>query len=140
MQAMVDWLFAQVDTTQAAAAALMNDVVRMCLLLASHAPIDRIVAGRMTQPVTGVAVGVHIPLTVLDATPLRVGMQALMYRDTTVVARALVDDVGPAGVSARVIQTATAQVDLGDDVRVHFDDSAAVSLAPQAAARTLFRV
>ena len=140
MQAMVDWLFAQVDTTQAAAAALMNDVVRMCLLLASDAPVDRIIAGRMTSPVTGVAVGVHIPLTVLDSTPLRVGMQALMYQGDNVVARALVDDVGPVGVSARVIQTATATVDLGTDVRVHFDDSAAVSLAPQAAARTLFRV
>ena len=140
MQAMVDWLFAQVDTTQAAAAALMNDVVRMCLLLASDAPVDRIIAGRMTRPVTGVAVGVHIPLTVLDSTPLRVGMQALMYQDNAVVARALVDDVGPAGASARVIQTASATVDLGNDVRVHFDDSAAVSLAPQAATRTLFRV
>ena len=140
MQAMVDWLFAQVDTTQAAAAALMNDVVRMCLLLASDAPVDRIIAGRVTRPVTGVAVGVHIPLTVLDGTPLRVGMQALMYQDANVVARALVDDVGPAGVSARVIQTAAATVDLGNDVRVHFDDSAAVSLAPQAASRTLFRV
>ena len=139
MQSLVDWLFGQVDTTQAAATALMNDVVRMCLLLASHAPIDRIIAGRMTRPVTGVAVGVHVPLTVLDSTPLRVGMQALMYRDNAVVARALVDDVGPAGVSARVVQTVTTQVDLGDDVRVHFDDTAAVSLAPQAASRTLFR-
>ena len=140
MQAMADWLFAQVDTTQAAAASLMNDVVRMCLLLASDAPVDRIIAGRMTTAVTGVAVGVHVPLTVLDATPLRVGMQALMYRDSAVVARALVDDVGPSGASARVIQTATDTVDLGTDVRVHFDDSAAVSLAPQAATRTLFRV
>lgn len=139
MQALVDWLFAQVDPTQAAATALMNDVVRMCLLLASHAPIDRIIAGRMTRPVTGVAVGVHIPLTVLDSTPLRVGMQALMYSGNAVVARALVDDVGPAGVSARVVQTAAAKVDLGDDVRVHFDDTAAVSLAPRAASRTLFR-
>ena len=37
-------------------------------------------------------------------------------------------------------QTATAQVDLGSDVRVQFDDSSLVSLAPQASARTLFRV
>ena len=111
----------------------------MCLLLASDAPIDRIVAGRMARPVTGVVAGVHIPLTVLDSAPLRVGMQALMYRDNAVVARALVDDVGPAGVSARVIQTVAAQVDLGDDVRVHFDDGGLVSLAPQANARTLFR-
>jgi hypothetical protein len=140
MQELVDWLFTQVDTSLAKAAALMNDVVRMCLLLASHAPIDRIIAGRMTRPVTGVAIGVHIPLTVLDNTALRVGMQALMYRNNAVVARALVDDVGPAGVSARVIHTIADKVDLGDDVRVHFDDGAAVSLVSQIAARTQFRV
>jgi len=140
MQELVDWLFAQVDSSLATAAALMNDVVRMCLLLASHAPIDRIIAGRMTRPVTGVAIGVRIPLTVLDNTSLRVGMQALMYRDNAVVARALVDDVGPAGVSARVVHTIADKIDLGDDVRVHFDDSAAVSLVSQVAVRTQFRM
>ena len=140
MQELVDWLFAQIDASQVKAAALVNDVVRMCLLLASHAPIARIIAGRMTRAVTGVAIGVHIPLTVLDSTPLRVGMQALMYRDNAVVARALVEDVGPAGVSARVIHTIADKVDLGNDVRVHFDDGAAISLVSQVSVRTQFRV
>ena len=50
MQSLVDWLFAQVDITQAAPVALINDVERMDLLLASHAPIARIVAGRLDEP------------------------------------------------------------------------------------------
>ncbi|HEX5126940.1 MAG TPA: hypothetical protein VFW00_09375, partial [Rhodocyclaceae bacterium] len=130
MQSYVDWLFAQIDPNQASAESLINDVVRMCLLLASHAPVDRIIAGRMKQPVTGVQTGVRLPLTVIDPTRLRVGMQALMYRGGSVVARALVEDIGNAEVSARVIQTSAAKVDLGDDVRVQYSDAAAVSLTP----------
>lgn len=128
MQSYVDWLFAQIDPRQSQGEIMMNDVVRMCLLLASHAPVDRIIAGRMKQPVTGVRPGVRLPLTVFDPSRLRVGMQALMIRAGSVVARATVEDIGSAEVSARVIHTTATQVDLGDDVRVQFSDAAAVSL------------
>lgn len=128
MQSYVDWLFAQIDPLLAQGESMMNDVVRMCLLLASHAPVDRIIAGRLKQPVTGVQPGVRLPLTVFDPSRLRVGMQALMVRAGSVVARATVEDIGAAEVSARVFHTTTAKVDLGDDVRVQFSDAAAVSL------------
>ncbi len=128
MQSYVDWLFAQIDPRQPQGESMMNDIVRMCLLLASHAPVDRIIAGRMKQPVTGVRPGVRLPLTVFDPGRLRVGMQALMIRAGSVVARATVEDIGSAEVSARVIHTSATQVDLGDDVRVQFSAAAAVSL------------
>jgi hypothetical protein len=128
MQSYVDWLFAQIDPQQAQGESMMNDVVRMCLLLASHAPVDRIIAGRLKQPVTGVQPGVRLPLTVFDPSRLRVGMQALMVRSGSVVARATVEDIGAAEVSARVFHTTIDKVDLGDDVRVQFSDAAAVSL------------
>lgn len=138
MQAYVDWLFGQIEPNQPQAVALINDVVRMCLLLASHAPVDRIVSGRLARPVTGVSPGIRIPLKVLDAAPVRVGMQAVLYRGNAVVARAVVEDLAALEVSAHVIHTATAKVDLGDDVRVHFDDAAMLSLKPASAKRTLF--
>ncbi|WP_431051611.1 hypothetical protein [Roseateles sp. L2-2] len=139
MQSYVDWLFAQIEPGQPTAVALVNDVVRMALLLASHAPVDRIVQGRMARPTPGVIPGTRIPLTVLDTSKLRVGMQALMYRGDTLVARATVEDLGQQEVAARVIHTTLAKVDLGDDVRVHFDTTAMVSLSAGAAKRTLFR-
>jgi hypothetical protein len=139
MQAYADWLFAQIEPGQPQAVALVNDVVRMCLLLASHAPVDRIVQGRMARPTPGVRPGVRIPLTVLDAAPLRVGMAALLYRADQLVARATVEDLGQGEVMARVVHTAQTRVDLGDDVRVHFDMAATVSLTATAARRTLFR-
>jgi hypothetical protein len=138
MQAYVDWLFSQIEPNQPQAVALINDVVRMCLLLASHAPVDRIVSGRLARPVTGVSPGIRIPLRVLDAASVRVGMQAVLYRGEAVVARAVVEDTGALEVSAHVIHTVSARMDLGDDVRVHFDDAAMLSLKPASAKRTLF--
>lgn len=139
MQSYVDWLFAQVEPGQPQAVALVNDVIRMCLLLASHAPVDRIVQGRLARPTPGVSPGVRIPLAVLDASRLRVGMQALLYRGDALVARATVEDLGDQEVAARVVHTAQSRVDLGDDVRVHFDATAMASLPAGAAQRTLFR-
>ena len=138
MQSYVDWLFAQIEPGQPQAVALMNDVVRMCLLLASHAPVDRIISGRMARPITGVSVGIRIPLTVQEPAKLRVGMQAVIYRGESIVARALVEDHGQLEVSANVIHTSAAKVDLGDDVRIHFDNTASVSLTQASARRTLF--
>lgn len=137
MQAYVDWLFTQIEPGQPQAVALINDVVRMCLLLASHAPIDRIIAGRMARPVTGVAIGTRIPLAALDASKMRVGMTALLYRGDALLARATVEDVGQLEISAHVVHTATARVDLGDDVRVHFDNNASVSISASAS-RSVF--
>ena len=139
MQDYVDWLFSQIEPGQPQAVALVNDVVRMCLLLASHAPVDRIVSGRMARPVSGVSTGLRIPLAVADTAALRVGMQALMYRNDVLVARALVEDLGALEVSARVIHTQADRVELGNDIRVHFDNAAMVSLQTRGAQRTLFR-
>ncbi len=106
----------------------MSDVVRMCLLLASHAPVGRIVAGRVPRPVTA-RPGVRIPLVALDPSRLRVGMQARVYRADTIVARAVVEDLGSAEASARVTYAAGASVELDENVRVHFADAAELGFA-----------
>ena len=129
MQAYVDFLFDQVPPTNEAAVALVNDVVRMALLLASHAPVGRIVAGRLPRPATAVRVGSRIPLTALDSSRLRVGMQAMIYKGNTLMARAMVEDVGQGEVSARLVHTSSVQIDLDTDVRVHFDQAKVLSRA-----------
>jgi hypothetical protein len=134
MQAFVDWLFSRINATEPRAESLMNDVVRMCLLLASDAPVGRIIAGRLPRPVT-VRPGVRLPLTAFDPTKLRVGMEALVYRQSNVVARAVVEDIGASEIAARVIHTAQPQVDLDVDVRVQF--GAATALSRVAATRPL---
>jgi hypothetical protein len=135
LQGFVDWLFDQIDARVAAAEGLMNDVVRMCLLLAADAPIGRIVAGRLPRPVVA-RPGIRIPLTVFDPSRVRLGMHALVYRGSDVVARAVVEDIG-SEISARVIQTQTAEVSLGVESRVQFAEAATVSLAATANAYKL---
>lgn len=131
MQTYVDWLFAQLEPKQVQGEALINDVIRMCLLLASHAPVGRIIVGHLPRLITAVRPGIRIPLQALDQSKLRVGMQAILYRLNTVVARAVVEDVGKGEVSARVLHTNEAQIDLDVDVRVHFDNASVVSAAPE---------
>jgi len=131
MQAYTDWLFSQASNTETRAQALVNDVVRMCLLLASHAPIDQIIAGRIPRPVT-VRPGIRIPLVALDPSKLRLGMQAVIYRSSQIVARAVVEDVGGKEVSARVIHTAAASVDLDETARVQFAAPTTVNFAASA--------
>ncbi|ATE59884.1 hypothetical protein [Thauera sinica] len=132
MQAAADWLFGQMRAGVAEAESLMNDVVRMCLLLASHAPINRIVSGRLPAPVVAIP-GVRIPIRVTEVLKLRVGMQALVYQADRVVARATVDDVGSAQVAATVIQADGNRVELAAETRVQFVDAA--SPAAMSAAR-----
>jgi hypothetical protein len=126
LQGLTDWLFDQVDPSEPDAKSLVDDVVRMCILLASHAPVGRIVAGRLPRPVTA-RPGVRIPLVALDPRRLRVGMHALVYRANTVVARAVVEDLGAGEASARVTYTAQTSVELDEQVRVQFAPATSVS-------------
>lgn len=131
MQSYADWLFSQASAGVAQAQTLINDVVRMAILLASHAPVDRIIAGRLPRPVTA-RPGLRIPLTALDPARLRIGMEAVIYRASAVVARAVVEDIGGGEVSARVVHTATASVDLDESVRVQFADTARIGFTARA--------
>jgi len=119
MQAFADWLFSQASASEARAQSLVNDVVRMCILLASHAPVDRIIAGRIPRPVT-VRPGLKLPLVALDPSKLRLGMQAVVYKANQIVARAVVEDLGTNEASARVLTTSGASVDLDATARVQF--------------------
>jgi hypothetical protein len=80
---------------------------------------------------------VRVPLTVFDATRLRVGMEALVYRQSAIVARAVVEDIGASEIAARVVHTAQPQVDLDVNVRVQF--AAATAVSRQAASTNLAR-
>jgi hypothetical protein len=131
LQGLVDWMFDQLNPRETRANALVSDVVRMTLLVASHAPVGRIIAGRVPRPITA-RPGLRIPLIALDPPHLRVGMQALIYRANTIVARAVVEDLGQGEASGRVTYTASASVELDEAVRVQFAPAASVSFAPSA--------
>ncbi|HEX3227817.1 MAG TPA: hypothetical protein VHQ95_02565, partial [Pyrinomonadaceae bacterium] len=125
MQALVDWLYQQVDPLQPDGVALINDVVRICLLLASHAPVNQIIAGHVPKA-TVVQTGGRVELAV-DHTKIRVGMSVLMYSPTNeVLARGVVEDLGAGKAAARVVTTVRKEVTLDPGARAHFAESRAL--------------
>lgn len=102
MQIHADWLFGRIDQAQPDALDLMNDLIRVALLLASHAPVDQLVVGHPVEPeVTPVRGG----LIKLKVDPLRVrrGMDVIYKISDTLTMRAVVEDISPTNVAARVI-------------------------------------
>ena len=119
LQAYADWLFGQMKSGDREAEGLINDLVHMCLLLASHAPVNRIISGRLPAPVTALP-GIRLPIRVIDGLKLRVGMQALVYQGDRVVARARVDDLASSEVSTTVLHVEGNRLDLAAESRVQF--------------------
>jgi hypothetical protein len=102
MQTLVDWLYQRVDPLQPEATSLINDVVRICILLASHAPVKQIIAGHVPRP-TIVKKGGRVELTAVDPTRIRVGMHVFMHSADDVVTRGIVDDLTDGKAAARVV-------------------------------------
>jgi hypothetical protein len=121
MQILADWIYQRVDPAQPEAVALIDDVVRVSILLASHAPVNQIVSGHVTRPTT-VTRGGRVELRAGDASKVRVGMHVLMYSGTEVVARGRVNDLSAAHVTAEVVHTVSASVSLAENARVEFGD------------------
>ena len=119
-QAFSDWLFARVNRKERDAFNLINDLVRICLLLASHAPVKSLIAGHLPRPVP-VRPGGLIPVHALDPRLVRVGMEVHVWQANTIVARARVEDLQENGeVSARVERLQGATTTLDETMRVQF--------------------
>jgi hypothetical protein len=119
LQSFADWLFNQIDTTQAGAVSLINDLVRICLLLASHAPVNRIIAGHVPRPVP-VRPGILIPIKPLNPGLVRVGMEFHVWHNNHVIARGNVEDLNDGEVTSRVKHVATSNATIDPGMRIQF--------------------
>lgn len=124
LQALVDWVYGRVDPANDDAQALISDFVRLCILLAAHAPVDRIVTAGVDQPTT-VQPGARLSLTA-DELTARIGMHVLVYGPSSagggareVVARGVVEDLGGGRAAARILETVTAAVNVASTSVVH---------------------
>jgi hypothetical protein len=118
-QAFVDWLFGRVDLKQREAFNLINDLVRLCLLLASHAPVKKLIAGHVPRPVPA-RPGALIPIRPINPAQVRVGMEFHVWQASTIVARGRVEDLRDGEVSARVERAQTATTMIDQTMRVQF--------------------
>jgi len=119
LQQFVDWLFGRVSAAEPDALNVINDLVRLCLLLASHAPVNQIIAGHVPRP-TPVRPNLQIPIRPLNPEQVRVGMEFHVWQASKVVARGLVEDLVQGEVTARV-KTVDAQTKTIDpSMRIQF--------------------
>jgi hypothetical protein len=102
MQTYTDWLFSRVNRKQPEAVSLINDMVRVCILLASHAPVNQITSAHVSQK-TEVTKGGQVTLTV-EPSSVKIGMEVLMYRAGQIAARGIVEDLTGGRTAARVTQ------------------------------------
>lgn len=127
MQRMVDWLFAQVSDEDDAQDAI-NDLVRVCLLLAAHAPVRRIVSARIRRPVPAV-VNTRLDIEI-DPKTTRIGMQVLVHAPATqtVLARAVIEDLSSGTATARITHaSAGPAVTLDSTMRVQVQTGPALT-------------
>ncbi|HEX8246020.1 MAG TPA: hypothetical protein VF541_21070, partial [Longimicrobium sp.] len=130
MQALVDWLFGRVAQGHAEARALMSDVVRVCILLASHAPVKQIVSAAVPRD-TEARVGGTVELAA-DPRQVRVGMHVLLYDVAQRPVHAVVEDLTDGVAVTRVLYAAAQTVTIARDARAQLGEEA--RLAAHAAA------
>ncbi len=114
LQDRVSWLFSRIDARSAAAERLMNDLVRLVILLASHAPVRELIPGRLLHPVRPLP-GVLLQLSVDALAPVRVGMELTLAGG---IAKAVVSDLAPGRVTAQVTQASDSAPTLAADTMV----------------------
>ncbi|NJN83783.1 MAG: hypothetical protein HC802_16915 [Caldilineaceae bacterium] len=124
LQALVDWLYAQVTPQFSDAVDLVNDLVRVCILLASHAPVNQIIAGAVREAVTA-RPGGRVQIEV-ESAAVRVGMPVYLYRNQQVVAQAVVDDLVGNLASARFVQVSQSSLQIDQGARAHFGELTAL--------------
>jgi hypothetical protein len=125
LQVLVDWLYSRIRSSEADAVNFMNDLVRLCLLLASYAPVNRIIAGKIPAP-TPVRPGILIPLKPIRPDLVRVGMEFQVWQAATIVAKGRVEDLQGGDATARVEQVTTQTATLDTSMRVQFVPAAFV--------------
>lgn len=103
-QSLVDWLFSRIDHTVADAEGAINELIRVCLLMSAHAPVDRIVTSQLVAP-SKTQVGSRFDLAV-DVSQTRVGMTATVRDEAGhPLAHAVVEDLTDGLARARVVKT-----------------------------------
>lgn len=122
LQLRVDQVFAAIRPDEAPARELMSELVRVTLLLASAAPVDRILAGRLDAPAR-LEQGSELRV-VADPAQVRAGMEVSLGQGQ---ALARVVDIDAQEVVVRVTAVARPGMELAVGTRVQFFNRALIS-------------
>jgi hypothetical protein len=118
LQRLGQWLFYRVDRKIPGAVNLMNDLLRICILLASHAPVSSIINGHLPAPVTG-KVGDVVKLAI-DKGLVRVGMEVGIYSGLAVAVQGVVEDLSADEAMVKVTSSQQLTYHLESGARAQF--------------------
>jgi hypothetical protein len=113
------WLRGRAARDIPRAQALMNDLLRVCLLTASHSPVNEIVTGRVLRPLP-LLPGTLVPIKPFLFDKVRLGMQVHFFDANRVAAMAVVDDLHDDTAMVRVLSAAIAGAQATEATTVHF--------------------
>jgi hypothetical protein len=113
------WLRGRAARDIPRAQALINDLLRVCLLTASHSPVNEIVTGRVLRPLP-LLPGTLVPIRPFLLDKVRLGMRVHFFDADRVAATAIVDDLQDDTASVRVLTAATAGAQATEATMVHF--------------------
>ncbi len=103
LQSLVDHLFLRVDTAYDDAHEMINELVRICMLLASHAPVNQLISGIVEEAVS-VKPGSEISITA-DVSRAHIGMHIAVMANQQMVASGRVQDIVAGQLKATILQT-----------------------------------
>jgi hypothetical protein len=120
LQIHTDWLFSRVDLKLSEAVDLINDLIRVALLLASHAPVDQLITGTLieeTKPAAGGLLRIKV-----DPLRIRRGMDVVLESAGAGLVRAVVEDIASGFVSARVVAAPAVAATIARETVVRFHE------------------
>lgn len=120
MQRLVDWLYGRILSTSREAQEMMSDLIRVALLCASHAPVNRLIAGYLPAAVT-VIPGLRLPV-IVDLSRVRVGMAVSLGKAGTTLVRGQVVDIAGGQVFAEVHTVVGESVQLEANTKVQIGE------------------
>ncbi len=113
------WLRRRADPTIPRAVSLMNDLLRVCLLAASHSPVNQIVSGRVVRPVP-LRPGVRFEVQAFLPERVRAGMLVQVFEGAEVAAQGVVDDIAGGVAAVRVVEAVRLDYQPGSAAKVRF--------------------
>jgi hypothetical protein len=118
LEVLAEWLMDRVDPARPDAIAWMLDLVRTAILLASHAPVDEIIAGHVPTEAAAHP-GALVPVAI-DPSRVRIGMHVTFFHGGQAISRGVVEDLVGDRARARIAESIRDDLRLDTTVRAQF--------------------
>jgi len=137
MQRQVDWLFGRINAVYSDASTMINDLVRIGILLASHAPVNKLITGLVPEP-QSIKRGSSIDV-VADLSRVRIGMNIALVSGRKTVARGRVADIVGGRIKTEIVSTISSSVNIEKNTRVQIGEPRVTGGGSYRKSRYLFK-